>query len=42
MQPGTGRSWYVSVLTLLAAVGLIAVLVEQTRPSSHGVTLSER
>ena len=42
MSAGSGRSWYVSLLCLLAAVGLVAVLAEHTRASTVSIEISER
>ena len=42
VSAGSGRSWYVSMLCLLAAVGLVAVLAEHTRASTVTVAISER
>jgi hypothetical protein len=42
MEAGSGRSWYVSVLCLIAAVCLVAVLAEHTRASTASFEISER
>ena len=43
MEAGSGRSWYVSVLCLIAAVCLVAVLAEHTRPTPPAaIAVSER
>ena len=39
---GSGRSWYVSMFCLLAAVGIVALLAEHTRASTATVEVSER
>lgn len=42
IEAGSGRSWYVSVLCLIAAVCLVAVLAEHTRASTASFEISER
>lgn len=42
MSAGSGRSWYASLLCLLAAVGLVADLAEHTRASTVSIEISER